>query len=204
MVKDDQLESLADMVAFVGNSLLLPVNRTSAIGLDPGFWRACPDFGDAGIKTALHSCSEYLEKACCNGRDVLLRDAAVEYARLFVGPPQPVAPPWETAYRTGGKVVGFGEATIEMRHELQAVGLGFVEGRNQYEDHIGIELLLLSTLAKRAANGECDVQRVFDFAQRPLSWIGPFCEKVALSAPRGYYDHLLAVAEALLEYVALS
>ena len=35
-------EALADAYAFVGNSLLTPMTRTSDVGLSPSFWSAFP------------------------------------------------------------------------------------------------------------------------------------------------------------------
>ena len=50
--------------------------------------------------------------------------------------------------------MGFGQATFEMRALLREAGLEVKNENNQYEDHIGIELLYLSALCARAAEGE--------------------------------------------------
>lgn len=198
MIEEDQREPVAAVLAFLGNSLLAPVNQTGPAGLDPKFWDACPDFGSAEVRAALDACARNLEARRDVEGGALETSAAVEFARLFVGPPRPAAAPWETAYRTGGKVVGFGEATFEMRRMLRGAGLDLAEGRNQYEDHFGLELLLLSELVARAARNEGDMKAAEAFAARPLGWVAPFREKVALAAPGGYYAHLLAIAETLL------
>ena len=39
-----ELRELAQMYAFLGNSLLRPMNQTKGPGLDPEFWAALPDF----------------------------------------------------------------------------------------------------------------------------------------------------------------
>lgn len=198
MVGEDQLEPMAAVLAFLGNSFLAPVNQTGPAGLDPEFWDACPDFGSAEVRTALDACARNLETRRDAEGDALETSAAVEFARLFVGPPRPAAAPWETAYRTGGKVVGFGEATFEMRRMLREAGLELAEGKSQYEDHFGLELLLLSELVARAARDEGNMEAAEAFAVRPLGWVAPFREKVSLAAPDGYYVHLLAIAEAVL------
>ena len=145
------------------------------------------------------------EAAASDGCDPVER-CAVEYTRLFVGPPRPAAAPWETMHRAGGSAavggatVGFGQATFEMRALLREAGLEVKNENNQYEDHIGIELLYLSALCARAAEGEEGaVEEVRAFAEdRLLAWL-PFLRAAAEeAAPDGYLPLLLALADALL------
>lgn len=129
------------------------------------------------------------------GEQQALTDVAVEYTRLFVGPPSPAAPPWETMYRAGGTSVGFGEATFHMRQLLREHGLELSNEDRQYEDHMGIELLLLSGLCRMQ-----DAPAAQSFiAEHPLTWIDAFASKVSESSPKGYYAALLALTRALLE-----
>lgn len=84
-------DSLAEAYGFLGNSLLKPMSQTAAVGIDPEFWAAFPDFGDAGVKGAIARCERYAEGARSyaeNGGDAVER-VSVEYTRLFVGPPSP-------------------------------------------------------------------------------------------------------------------
>lgn len=162
MIADVSWKDLSEAYAFVGNSLLKPMTQTSDIGLDSAFWEAFPTFGSsevAGVCAALAAYARAArEAAASDGRDAVER-CAVEYTRLFVGPPHPAAAPWETMHRAGGAIaggatVGFGQATFEMRALLREAGLEVKNENNQYEDHIGIELLYLSALCARAAKGE--------------------------------------------------
>ncbi len=57
-------------------------------------------------------------------------------------------------YRQQGCAVGFGEATHQMRAALRDNGLELAQAGRQYEDHMGIELLLASELCRRAGEGE--------------------------------------------------
>lgn len=173
-------ETLSEAYAFVGNSLLKPMTQTADAGLDPAFWEAFPTFGDEGVASSaavLAAHARAVAKTAEEGKDPVL-SCAVEYTRLFVGPPSPAAPPWETFYRgcagaagaqalsegAGGAsdaagassvrrevTVGFGQATFDMRRLLREAGLEVRNENNQYEDHLGIELLYLSTLCARAA-----------------------------------------------------
>ncbi len=143
---------------------------------------------------------------------------SVEYTRLFIGPPSPAAAPWETFYRNEEVTSGFGHATIEMRDALRSAGLQVSNKNNQYEDHIGIELLYVSHLCSNTQQFESNVQNVQSLADEapslheglsgkdidfikvhPLSWIEKLQEKVRLSASQSYYDHLLGLSKALLE-----
>lgn len=148
---------------------------------------------------------------------------SVEYTRLFIGPPSPAAAPWETFYRNEEVTSGFGHATIEMRDALRSAGLQVSNKNNQYEDHIGIELLYVSHLCSStqqfepnaqtspaqtspslvgeasSLNEELSGEDIEFIKVHPLSWIGKLQEKVRLSASQSYYDHLLGLSKALLE-----
>lgn len=206
----------AEAFAFLGNSLLAPMSQTSEMGIDPVFWRAFPDFEDDDVAKAIGRCLDYADiKQAMAGEDVdPVLDISVEYTRLFVGPPSPAAAPWETFYRNEGVSVGFGEATFDMQRLLREAGLQVSNENNQYADHIGIELLYLSVLCERAAQGDqtqagqtqagqtqADACASFA-AAHPLSWVGKLRQRVAADSPSGYYDNLLLLAEALLGKVA--
>ena len=207
MPVDVSWKELSEAYAFVGNSLLKPMTQTSDVGLDPAFWEAFPTFGSSEVAGVCAALAAYAlaarEAAASDGRDAV-ECCAVEYTRLFVGPPRPAAAPWETMYRggaaVGGATVGFGQATFEMRALLREAGLEVKNENNQYEDHIGIELLYLSALCARAAEGEEGaVEEVRTFAEdRLLAWL-PFLRAAAEeAAPDGYLPLLLALADALL------
>ncbi len=194
---EDTWQNLACAYAFIGNSLLKPMTQTATVGLNPEFWAAFPHFEDAATMRALKDCEAYAAAARAKDEQRALTDVAVEYTRLFVGPPSPAAPPWETMYRAGGASVGFGEATFQMRQLLRERGLQLSNENNQYEDHLGIELLYLSELC-RAKDGPAAKSFA---ATHPLSWIDAFAEKVDQAFPCGYYTALLALAHALLNLV---
>lgn len=196
--------------AFAGNSLLAPMNQTGAIGLDPEFWTAFPDFGSDQVRAAIEACEEYARDAqqyAGDGGDPVQR-ASVEYTALFIGPPRPQAAPWETMYAGGDQevTVGFGRATFEMRELLREAGLEISNDNNQYADHIGIELLYASVLCTRVAEADGDeasqselADKFRSFAQEhPLSWIDKLIAAVEASQPNGYFAAILCLSKALL------
>lgn len=204
-------EQMADALAFCGNSLLAPMTQTANVGLDPAFWEAFPTFGSAQVAQASQACAAWAREFCARcaavGQDAATR-CAVEYTRLFVGPPRPAAAPWETAYRAAAAgadtTVGFGQATFEMRELLRKAGLQLSNENHQYEDHMGIELLLLSELCRRAVSrGQDGAAEATAFAaEHPAAWLRDFRAKVTAAAPNGYFANLLGVVEVLLEVLA--
>ncbi len=200
----------AEALAFVGNSLLAPMNQTGTIGLEPAFWESFPSFDDVHVAMALEACEAYAtaaQKLAGEGGNPTQR-ASVEYTKLFVGPPRPAAAPWETMYRPGaeGATVGFGQATFEMRALLREAGLEMSNENNQYADHIGIELLYASVLCERLADADGDAAaqeelagKLKGFAQvHPLMWMGKLQTAVAAVEPAGYIAALLELGRALL------
>lgn len=204
----------APWLAFAGNSLLAPPTQTGAKSLEPGFWADLARCDKAGIADAAHeldafACGIVLGDTANDGTACdLVRAVSVEFAHLFVGPPKPAVAPWETFYRQPGCTVGFGTATGEMRAALREHGLELAQPGRQYEDHMGVELLLLSELCRRAGSddgrdgSESSLELARMFArQHPCAWIDDLSEAVRAERPDGYYTRLLAFANALLEVV---
>lgn len=208
MANEIPWKTLSEAYAFIGNSLLKPMTMTPTVGLDPAFWEAFPAFDDAAVADAVQACARYADQAARRieaGEDEPQR-AAVEYTKLFVGPPSPAAAPWETMYRGQDVTVGFGQATFEMRELLREAGLEVKNENNQYEDHMGIELLYLSTLCARIDAGSDDAPTPNEVAvfieAHPLSWAGAFRARIAETAAGGYYDNLVGLERALLAWHA--
>ena len=201
---------LADALAFCGNSLLAPMTQRTGVGLDPGFWESFPLFGDQGVADAVQDCAVWaakFERRCQADGQSAVERCAIEYTRLFVGPPRPAAAPWETAHRAvadgADSTVGFGQATFEMRELLRNVGLQLCNENRQYEDHMGIELLLLSELCRRAAasDGLAAAEASMFAADHPAAWVEGLRSATAEAVPDGYYAGLLGVVAALLNVV---
>lgn len=200
MKTDPQLLGmLAESYAFIGNSLLKPMNQSSDVGLDPSFWGAFSAFEAPVVSSAVDALRSFAE--ACGDRAKGVEGVSVEFTRLFIGPPRPAAAPWESYY-TGEDDVhsGFGAATFRMKRLLAQSGLEVANENNQLADHMGIELLLLSVLCERAAGGECPLDVAAYVEERPLSWIAELQERVTAAAPQGYHARLLALAEALMRY----
>lgn len=189
--------------AFFGNSFLGTMRRTPKVGLRANFWSKFPTFGSEEMAAACEAMESYVSKLGTSEDPVT--EISVEYTHLFVGPPKPAAAPWETFYVGEGSEVGFGQPTFEMRELLRNAGLELKNANNQYEDHMGIELLYLSVLCSRIAQGDvpdavpAEPEDVLAFIEaHPLTWIDKFQAAIAADTPGGYYDHLVQAASALL------
>ena len=200
----------AEALAFVGNSLLAPMNQTETVGLQPEFWAAFPSFGNEEVAAAIGALAQYAKEAqrLANEGGNPVQQASVDYTKLFVGPPRPAAAPWETMYREGvtDTHVGFGAATFEMQQLLREIGLEVSNENNQYADHMGIELLYASVLCtKLAAAAESNADqgelesKLAEFIQtHPCAWIEEFQAAVHEAEPDSYVARLLQLARALL------
>lgn len=197
----------ADAFAFMGNSLLDTMHHTGDAGLKPEFWAAFPDFGSDAVSSSLDALFAYAQQAqerIAAGDDVAT-EVSVEFTRLFVGPPSPAVQPWQTAYGNGNASVGFGQATFGMQQVLRNAGLEKASANNQYADHMGIELLVLSEMCRALHehrplgtydSPEAVVAYVHEY---PHAWVAAFAARVRNEAPDGYYAHLLDAASALLD-----
>lgn len=193
---------LADLYAFLGNSLLKPMNQTAAVGLDPAFWAQVPDFADRDVAASLERCAQVARSLSELEPARAIESVSVEYTRLFIGPPSPAAAPWETFYRNEDVTVGFGEATFEMRALLREAGLELSGESHQYEDHIGIELLYLSVLCSRAADGDSAMGSLVSsfIEEHPRSWALLLADRVAKTCPDGYCHGIVLLAASVLNW----
>ena len=121
-----------------------------------------------------------------------LETMQMEYTTLFIGPGRPKAPAWESFYRTPEPVL-FGQYTYEIRGVMERIGLESRFKNRQPEDHMGMELLLLSATSEdmirlgdagrtKAARWQMDF-----ITQHPLQWIGDFLRDVDAHGTTGFY-----------------
>jgi len=122
-----------------------------------------------------------------------------DYTRLFIGSGTVLAPPWESVHFNDDRLV-FQERTLMVRAWYQRFGLVSEKVHREPDDHIGLELLFLSHLAKlgvRALN-EQDKSRFEELlaAQREFikehlgAWAPTWCDLVELHAKTDFYKGL--------------
>lgn len=199
-VDKSEYEELSQAYAFFGNTLLKPMGQTSDAGLDPDFWKAFPDFGSEDLRKALEGCRIWAEGHAGIPKEQLVHQVSTEYARLFIGPPEPTAAPWETMHQATETSTGFGKPTFQMKKLLRNIGMQMSNANNQYEDHIGIELLYCSVCYRKAQDGNAELLKGLEgFIQaHPLSWIDDLIHDVDGFDSDGYYANILRASKALL------
>ncbi|MEK7225408.1 MAG: molecular chaperone TorD family protein, partial [Bacteroidota bacterium] len=93
----------------------------------------CPDavISSDRMKSAVLNCSD--------------EELSVEYARLFMGPFELVAPPYGSVYLDGARQV-MGDSTVETMKMYEAAGLSMDNEFKELPDHITVELEFMNFL----------------------------------------------------------
>jgi putative dimethyl sulfoxide reductase chaperone len=132
----------------------------------------------------------------------------IEYARLFVGPYGPSAPPYGSVYLENEDSV-MGASTMRAREMYVDSGLDLSETFKQPPDHVAAELefvhfLLFKTLeAEMTSDAESAGlyrNRRRTFLQDHLgAWVSEFALKVEKSTEMGFYRDLTSATRTLVE-----
>ena len=73
-----------------------------------------------------------------------------DFNRLFVGPGEMLATPWESVYRSKTKLT-FQEPTLQVRELYERFGVRAPAIHREPDDHLGLELAFVATLSDLAA-----------------------------------------------------
>ena len=117
-----------------------------------------------------------------------------DFNRLFVGPGEMLAAPWESVHRSKKKLT-FQESTLQVRALYERFGVQAPAIHREPDDHLGLELAFVATLSELAVEGEGDeaqLARCFE-AQKQflrdhlLAWAPACLALVEKHADTGYY-----------------
>jgi TorA maturation chaperone TorD len=132
-----------------------------------------------------------------------------DHCQLFVGSGMPMAPPWESFYRTEeGLMVS--NHTLEVRAFYERFGLVSERKEQEPEDHIGLELEFMACLCDRhmeclrkrdvgQANVIVNGQRDF-LDGHLLRWVSRFCEEVDRFAWSDFFRGMARFTEGFLAW----
>ncbi len=81
-----------------------------------------------------------------NQDSINTEELQVDYTRLFIGPGEVIAPPWESAYLNDAKLI-FQEETLKVRKWFKDFGLIAEKIYSEPDDHLGLELAFISHLS---------------------------------------------------------
>jgi TorA maturation chaperone TorD len=155
--------------------------------LTEGLKQVCPD-------AAIFSSD--MEKSIHNYTN---EELSVEYARLFVGPFELLAPPYGSVYLDdGGRVMG--DSTMNVIETYEKEGLAKSDDYKDLPDHIAVELEFMSYLIYKerealensdSAAAKAYIHKQEDFLNifvRP--WVPAFCKKIKEGTVNGFYTAL--------------
>jgi TorA maturation chaperone TorD len=166
---------------------------------DPIFISLCK------INHACHTIQTGIQSLLSNDHS-LLPFAQEEYNRLFVGPNALPAPLWESVYLSKEHIM-FEKQTLQVRERYRQHDLSFVNGKNEPDDHILIELEFLSYLIEQTILGSTinEKQNYLDnqisfLDDHLLKWCPKFCELLSESTE---FEFFKGTAMLLHEYIGL-
>jgi putative dimethyl sulfoxide reductase chaperone len=155
-------------------------------------------FGSAlpEISTALSKLKGWMEGVSGPLDDAAFVAVRDDYTRLFVGPNQLLAAPWESVYTNKDRAV-FQRETVSVKNWYQRFDLVLESSYNEPADHIGLEFAFLAHLAKLTVaasdirdGGEVkrliDAQRGF-LSQHMLRWVPRWADDVVRYARNDLY-----------------
>jgi TorA maturation chaperone TorD len=131
-----------------------------------------------------------------------------EYHRLFVGPGELPAPPYESVYREGWRVMG--ETTLDVQSAYEEAGYALDSSFKELPDHVAAELVFMALLAEEEAKAweTGDASAAVSWLERQRAflddhltrWLPAFCDRLLASTEVSFYRKL---AGELQEFVAL-
>jgi TorA maturation chaperone TorD len=158
--------------------------------------RACP------------SAALFSEKMATSVMQYDEEELLVEYARLFVGPNELLAPPYGSVYLEEGRKV-MGESTARVMEFYKAAGLSMDEQFHNLPDHITAEMEFMYSLAYHEVEAleKDDREKAAYFLNRQETflrnflgpWIAPFCDKITQGTENEFY---LALAGCLATFIS--
>jgi putative dimethyl sulfoxide reductase chaperone len=130
-----------------------------------------------------------------------------DYTRLFIGPYELPAPPWESAYLNKERLL-FQEETLKVRQFYLKYSFLPVEFGHEADDHLGLELdfmFRLNELALEAMGREnheevlqlLNDQKLF-LEEHLLKWVPQLADKVVENANTDFYRGMAKVLKGFL------
>jgi len=138
--------------------------------------------------------------------DAYAEELAVEYARLFLGPINPVAIPFASYYLSESKTVMTDDVTLAVREKYLKAGMAMQALYQIPDDHIAAELEFVSWLAgkvmEEAAKGEqAEAARYHELfvtflRQHMATWVPDFSQAVTTNTRQRFYRGAARALEA--------
>ncbi|HZK85293.1 MAG TPA: molecular chaperone TorD family protein [Desulfosporosinus sp.] len=173
-----------------------------------GFIEAFP-FADesALIHEGVGKISKYLDNQDVLSEEVF-NQLHWDYTRMFIGPYELKAPPWESAYLNKEHLL-FQEETLNVRRAYLKYAFLPKDYGHEADDHLGLELdfmYQLSELAKTKVNQQdviglievLEDQKAF-LENHLLMWVPDFSKNMAENAQTQFYEGMAMILAGFLE-----
>ncbi len=142
------------------------------------------------------------------GEETMQERVKEEYTRLFVGPLEMEAPPWESIY-TGEEGMLFQESTLKVRACYRRFGLRTESYRRVADDSLALELGFMAELARRSAEAfeagdsetlDTTLQGAAEFLdEHLLIWVPQLLERIAGTGTNWLYPQLVLILDSFLK-----
>jgi TorA maturation chaperone TorD len=201
-----RLEAFSAAYGAMSRLLLAPVDRELRESLEePGQLRSWPMPRDPDTVRALAWLSASQEAGESQAK------LAGDYERLLTGPNPPLAPPYESVYRSPDRLL-FDGATFEVRAAYRRLGVRAPNLNREPDDHIGLEFSFLAIACARARDAleagdavalddALGLQRSF-LAEHLLCWGGECLGLIEQSAATSFYKGVGALGLGVLAHAA--
>jgi len=192
--------------------LRLPTPELAGALASGEFSDALVELGEAnGLDSAAYLCvGDALKPYAGQDADALFHALRIDYTRLFVGSPQPVASPfagvWHAAAQGVEPLLFVNRRSMDVERYLRKYGVGQAEGTNEPLDHIATMLEFLQYLALVNAQAVLppegvdipeDAFRGFIEAYL-VDWVGEFAQALSTSTGEPLYQTMAQFLQAVL------
>lgn len=159
------------------------------------------------IKRFCPKAAAYVQKMAGAFRDYSEEDLRVDFAKLFVGPNELIAPPFGSVYLDQGKLV-MGDSTMDVSRIYAEEGLVLDEAVKQPPDHVALELEFMHYLIMREiralnegdeASAKEKLEKQSEFIEKNLAaWVPEFAARIKEGTGNRYYRALAECLEAFM------
>lgn len=141
-----------------------------------------------------------------SGIDFVREELLWDYTRMFIGPGQLAAPPWESAYANEDKLL-FQKETLEVREAYLKYLFLPVQFQQEADDHIGLELDFMYQLCliqyEKMKSGDLSYAVVLEdqqnfLQQHLLTWVNRFCKDVVKNSTTDFYKGMASILKGYL------
>lgn len=148
-------------------------------------------------------------QACATEQAVNLKELKQDYTRLFVGPGELLAHPWESVYRNPERLI-FDKHTHQVRTMYHRFGMTTPKPGREPEDHIGLEFAFVAHLCQQALvaiqwNQQQQLTELRHglrslFAEHLSQWAHEFLSRVIQYSDTAYYRGVAELATGCISH----